>query len=373
MKNLRLMKVLTALSIVAAPLPELHQHALANTASQGTVIADDLNVRAQADMSSKIVGQLHQGDTVEIIDSKNNWDQIKLPNNQTGWVYNAWLAQTQNIGATVEAFVLRVHENPNLESKVVGRLKIGTKITIQAEQTGWAKIVSSSGVEGWVSENYIRKDTPADSAPPSKKEDLSQGSKPLVDPSIQKPAQNGELPLKGKIIVLDAGHGGKDDGATSITGTHEKSLTLPTVQAVEQKLKDAGAIVYMTRNDDTYIPLNQRSGLANQIHADAFISFHYNWSQDSSANGLTSFYYQKSNNPLASDILNEVVKTTGLKNDGAQFDDLYVLRNNSQPSTLIELGFLSNKQDDSTLERPAFRNQVAQGVYQGLLTYFSNK
>ncbi|MED1203679.1 N-acetylmuramoyl-L-alanine amidase family protein [Heyndrickxia acidicola] len=99
-------------------------------------------------------------------------------------------------------------------------------------------------------------------------------------------------------------------------GTHEKSLTLPTVQAVEQKLEKAGATVIMTRTDNSYIPLQQREDISNQNHADAFISFHYNWSDESSVNGLTDFYYQKSNNPLASDILNEVTKTTGLNNIG---------------------------------------------------------
>ncbi|MDP4105459.1 MAG: N-acetylmuramoyl-L-alanine amidase, partial [Bacillota bacterium] len=73
------------------------------------------------------------------------------------------------------------------------------------------------------------------------------------------------------------------------------------------------------------------------------------------------------------DILNEVVKTTGLNNDGTKFDDLDVLRNNKQPSTLIELGYLSNKQDDSIVENTAYRDQVAQGVYLGLLNYFSSQ
>ena len=76
---------------------------------------------------------------------------------------------------------------------------------------------------------------------------------------------------------------------------------------------------------------------------------------------------------LASDIINEVVKTTGLNNDGTRFDDLSVLRNNSQPSTLIELGFLSNQHDDSIVESSAYRDNVAQDVYLGLLDYFSKK
>ncbi|XJZ27275.1 N-acetylmuramoyl-L-alanine amidase [Bacillota bacterium Lsc_1132] len=181
-------------------------------------------------------------------------------------------------------------------------------------------------------------------------------------------------PLEGRTVVLDPGHGGIDVGTTSIAGTYEKTLTLKTVKVVEQKLKNAGANVILTRSDDAYVPLEQRANLSNENKADAFISFHYNWLDDSSVNGVTDFYDQKSRDRrLAENILTEVVKTTGLKNAGTRFEDLNVLRNNSQPSTLIELGFLSNQQEDATVENPAYPDQVAQGIYQGLLKYFSDK
>ncbi|MCQ6280791.1 N-acetylmuramoyl-L-alanine amidase [Bacillus sp. EB600] len=304
--------------------------------------------------------------------------QFKLSSNQTGWVYNDYIKKakiktktpkqetpTENKEeATVGVTVLNVREKPSLTSQVVGKLKLGTKITVHEEQTGWAKVVSSSGDQGWVYSNYITKDVSSNNQ-----------TQPVNAPTTSKELfQNSPEPLKGKTIVLDPGHGGSDDGTTSIIGTHEKTLTLTTAQVVEQKLENAGAIVIMTRTNDTYIPLQQRADLSNQNHADAFISFHYNWLNDPSVNGLTDFYYQKSkDNPLASYILKEVVKTTGLNNDGTRFDNLDVLRNNSQPSTLIELGFLSNKQDDSVVESSAYRDNVAQGVYQGLLDYFSTK
>ena len=182
------------------------------------------------------------------------------------------------------------------------------------------------------------------------------------------------LPLNGKTIVLDPGHGGNDDGTTSIVGTPERTLTLETAKVVREKLENAGATVIMTRSDDSFLALEQRSQISNQNQADAFISFHYNWLDDRTVKGLTDFYYQESrDNTLASDILNEVVKTTGLENKGTSFNNLNVLRNNSQPSTLIELGFVSNKQEDSVVESAAYRDQVAQGIYQGLIDYFLNQ
>jgi N-acetylmuramoyl-L-alanine amidase len=149
---------------------------------------------------------------------------------------------------------------------------------------------------------------------------------------------------------------------------------LATVQAVANKLESTGANVILTRTDDTYISLKQRADLSNQNNTDAFISIHYNWSNNPEINGLTDFYYtQSKDSSLASDLLNEVVKTTGLNSIGTKFDDLYVLRNNSKPSALIELGFLSNRQDEIAAENPSYNNLVAQGVYLGLLDYFSAK
>jgi N-acetylmuramoyl-L-alanine amidase len=418
-KKISLFYVLAILSVFLLPLliivSQEHQTAYANTSPssentsslQVTVTASDLNVRESGDVSSQIIGLVHQGETFKIIQSKNSWDQIKLSSNQTGWVNNAYVTMAnektkENIAATVEAIVLNVRENPSLSSQVVGQLKFGTQITLHEEKAGWSKIVSSSGVQGWVYEYYITKNAPSDHQTPpvtlsttthtkifdpsqlAKKRSLFQSSAKLsrslgghtTAQSIKTGlTQNSYDPLKGRTIVLDPGHGGIDDGTSSqITGTNEKALTLATAKVVEQKLENAGAHVIMTRTTDSFISLQQRADLSNQNHADAFISFHYNWSNDLSINGVTDFYYQQSkDNPLASDILNEVIKTTGLQNDGTRFDNLYVLRNNSQPCTLIELGFLSNQHDDSVVESSDYNDKIAQGVYQGLVNYFSLK
>ncbi|NRD76841.1 N-acetylmuramoyl-L-alanine amidase [Bacillus sp. BRMEA1] len=472
MKSLSLMKILATLGIVVFSLSGIKLNAYAT--AKFTVTADVLNVREAADSTSKIIGQVHHGDTFDIIQTKNQWDEIKLANNQIGWINNTYLAPKESIPATVEADVLRVREKPSLTGKIIGKLKLGSNITIYDEQNGWAKMVASSGQEGWVFENYLSKqpvakaktgertassqkktvgkttavnqntasgDTTttdnqnaatektstadnqnaetgkiptADNQNPatgdtsaasqnaetgdtdsnsnntatggnaSDNQNTASGdttsantskdsSSPDMDRSAAPDIPNSQGPLKGKTIVLDPGHGGKDDGATSITGTHEKALTLATAKRVEQKLENAGANVIMTRTNDTYIPLNQRANLSNQNDADAFISFHYNWTDKPSINGLTDYYYKAARDSrLASDLLKAVAKTTGLNNDGTSFDNLEVLRNNAQPCTLIELGFLSNKQDDSVVESNDYPNTVAQGVYQGLLDYFSN-
>lgn len=384
--------IIKALAIVMIVLPLLtisqeNQAAYASKPSAYVeVMAPDLNVRTSPDISAKTMGLVHQGETFKVIQTKNRWEQIQLSNSQIGWVYEDYIQRItpDNIKeATVEAIQLNVREAPSLTSTIVGNLKLGTKIRIFEEEAKWVKMVSPSGVQGWVYQYYLTKGE-SDSlktqsaASPSSYEQTSSSFPSdgnTQDQAVQtEKMPNRKEPLKGKTIVLDPGHGGVDSGTTSITGTHEKALTLSIAKVVEQKLKNTGAHVLMTRPDDTYISLEQRANLSNQNHADAFISFHYNWSNDPSAKGLTDFYYQKSkDDSLAENILNEVAKQTKLNNAGSRFDDLSVLRNNSQPSTLIELGFLSNKQDDAVVEHSDYLENVAQGVYLGLLEYFAMK
>ena len=169
----------------------------------------------------------------------------------------------ENIGATVEAIVLNVREDPSLFSPVIGKLKWGTKITVHDEQSGWAKMVSSSGIQGWVYEYYITKNVPVShptqsviAGPPTtgkiaifnEKESTRISGVETTVPFI---APNSQEPLKGKTIVLDPGYGGMDAGTTSIVGTHEKSLTLPTAQDVKRKLEYVNPNVIMTQTNDT--------------------------------------------------------------------------------------------------------------------------
>ncbi|PLS03281.1 N-acetylmuramoyl-L-alanine amidase [Neobacillus cucumis] len=387
-RNISLIKILTILGAITVPFLNNQETVNADKASsQVTVTVPTLNVRESADISSKVISRVHQGDTFANIQKKKDWAQIKLANNQTGWVYDAYITSAEKMVGTIDTFSLNVRERPSASSRVVGYLKSGAKVTIYSEQAGWAKIVSSSGVSGWVNTHYVAKDTPSNDhtqpAAPAAKKKSGNTSEMKVAKAADAPmttsstktglVPNSQKPLTGKTIVLDPGHGGKDNGTKSIAGTPEKSLNLPTVEVVKQKLENAGAQVILTRTNDTYIPLAQRANVSNQNHADAFISFHYNWSNDPSVNGIINFYYQKSSNTLATAILNQVAKETKLTNLGTRFNNLDVLRNNKQPATLLELGFLSNQHDDAIVESSNYNHNVAQGIYLGLLDYFQSK
>src|SRR5699024_6268791 len=128
-----------------------------------------------------------------------------------------------------------------------------------------------------------------------------------------------------KTIVIDAGHGGSDPG-TSANGIVEKILVLDIAKRVEKLLKNAGYNVIMTRSDDEYVKLDDRTEIANKANADLFISIHGN---AGGGEGIETFWYSegpqsKESEALASEIQKELIKKTGAKDRGVKDGNLHV-------------------------------------------------
>ncbi|GGH87290.1 N-acetylmuramoyl-L-alanine amidase [Pullulanibacillus pueri] len=341
-----------------------------------------LNVHTANDFNSNVIGQINPSKSYPQLQDGGKLVQIQTQQAK-GWVA-AHLVNRQTVQdtkptkATVQAPILNVREQPGISYGVIAQLKSGETITLTAESNGWGQI-NIEGKEGWISEQYLSKQpsqptvTKAAQTSKASKVAVQKNEKPKTKSNDHKtPDHQQTNTLSGKTIVLDPGHGGKDNGTTSINGVHEKQLTLETANKVAAKLKAAGAHVILTRTNDTYIPLQKRTEISHEDHADAFISLHYNYSQYPYVKGLQNFYYNQSRDgALASALHDALIKETGLSDRGDGYNNLYVLRNNSQPSTLIELGFLSNKTEETVVENDTFREKVAQGIYQGLLNYFS--
>lgn len=198
-----------------------------------------------------------------------------------------------------------------------------------------------------------------------------------------RPSQEGEgfsldllyLPLKGKVIVLDAGHGGKDPGAVSPSKLLEKDINLDIVSRLQELLRRAGAVTVMTRSGDTYPDLAQRVELANRPGVDMFISVHSNWHPSTVASGTEAFYYDggdEVSKPLAEAVHSQLVKSLGLPDRKVQKKDYYVLRNALVPAVLVEVAFLSNPVEELLLSDPGFRQKAAEGIYKGILQYVKN-
>ncbi len=184
--------------------------------------------------------------------------------------------------------------------------------------------------------------------------------------------------LAGRTIVVDAGHGGHDSGARGVNGTREKDVALSIAKNLAEILRDNGANVIMTRDDDTFIDLGERSSIANRLNADFFIAVHAD-SGDSNhvANGST-IYYHLDNAPcrtLAQCIAERMGDMGGIRSKGAHSDGtIYssgfsVLRRSQMVSVLCETGYMSNGNDVKQLNDRSMQKKIAQNIAQGLRDY----
>ncbi|WP_054941309.1 N-acetylmuramoyl-L-alanine amidase [Paenibacillus ihuae] len=177
-----------------------------------------------------------------------------------------------------------------------------------------------------------------------------------------------------KLIVLDAGHGAKDSGAVGVTGKYEKNFNLAIVlKAAELLKKESNIDVVLTRSDDTFLELKDRAAMANNLHADLFISVHANSSASSAATGSETYYQRATSKALASVMHKYLVQATGLSDRGVRYGNFHVIRETTMPAVLLEVGYLSNKGDESALFSEALQNRVAAGIVSGIKEYLGLK
>jgi N-acetylmuramoyl-L-alanine amidase len=221
------------------------------------------------------------------------------------------------------------------------------------------------------------------------------------------------LGLKVNRIVIDAGHGGHDDGTIGPHGVVEKDVVLDIALRLSKLVQDRmGAEVVLTRSDDTFIPLHERTAIANDHKADLFLSIHANSSPAPEVAGTETFYLNFSSSPGAIDVaarenagsdknvgeLKDLIQSITLndkieesrtfaqdvqtsiqtqavrsnaeaRNRGVKQAPFVVLIGASMPSILAEIGFLTNKRDESNLGKPEYRQKIAEALYKGLAHY----
>jgi N-acetylmuramoyl-L-alanine amidase len=173
-------------------------------------------------------------------------------------------------------------------------------------------------------------------------------------------------------IAIDPGHGGRDPGAVGINGLQEKGIVLDIGQRVAELLEQQGAQVILTRQDDREIDLEPRVANANRGNATLFVSIHANAiSLDRpDINGVETYYYSSdASYRLAQVIQTSVAQATGMRNIGVKQARFYVLRNTTMPAVLVEVGFVTGRDDAPRLADPAFRDLMAQAIARGILQY----
>lgn len=187
-------------------------------------------------------------------------------------------------------------------------------------------------------------------------------------------------PLSGKTIIVDAGHGGYNPGAVA-NGSVEKDNNLAVALLLEEQLEEAGANVIMTRSTDRAVAngttslrseLQARVDIAERNDGDIFVSIHSNSNDNQSVHGAMTFYGGERSEELAETIQKNLVYRTKAQDKGIQMAGFYVIRNTSMPGVLVEMGFVSNPKEAKLLSDPSYRQQVANGIYEGIEEYFRN-
>jgi N-acetylmuramoyl-L-alanine amidase len=226
------------------------------------------------------------------------------------------------------------------------------------------------------------------------------------------------LPKKfsSRRIIIDAGHGGSDHGARGWGNVCEKEIALQVSKLLVKKLKTAGYQVHLTRNKDQNVPLIKRCNLANQLKADAFISIHLNSSGKigSKSAGIETYYLTKtgilppshvggyyfintekdqtlieainkyvkkkvdSSKALATCVQKQIIQTLHknscpAKDRGTKSDHLRLLLHNNVPTTLVEIGFVTNPHEAAKLQTPSYQNNLAAGITRGIQEYFDQQ
>ena len=234
---------------------------------------------------------------------------------------------------------------PNAAYPVIYKIEKGESFKKIDRKGKWIEVQNHAGTEkGWVAGWHTNLNIPADQS-------LSSN------------------PLKGKTIVLDPGHGGSDQGASSSTPSKslEKNYTLKTAKELKKLLNKEGAHVKMTRSNDKYVSLDDRN-----IKGDAFISIHNDALDSSNANGVTVYWFKDKQETLAQTLNSAIQKKALLTNRGSRQQNYQVLRQTDIPAVLLELGYISNPTDESMINDQLHRQVDEQAIVDGLKQYFSS-
>jgi len=226
-----------------------------------------------------------------------------------------------------------------------------------------------------------------------------------------------ELPIDNSIhrIVLDPGHGGKDPGAVGYSKkNYEKDVALAVARKLKRILLEQMSVeVYLTREKDEFVSLQKRTKFANEKKADLFISIHCNAARKKTANGIEVYFlstaktddaravealendvvfkyeggeeavkqyddlafiladmaqseYLEESYNLSMRLQNDLIRTTESRDRGVKQANFYVLRGAFMPAVLIELGFLSNKEEEKKLTKSSYQNKLAQSIYESI-------
>ncbi|WP_425267130.1 SH3 domain-containing protein [Brevibacillus antibioticus] len=327
-----------------------------SSSQTATVKTDGLNLRSEPNTTSAIQATLPTGSKLTVLEKREDWYRIKAADGKTGWVAGWHITVDQPSMPTPSGPYVtimnpdtNVRSGPSTDHDVIKQVQPGEKYGIANKSGEWFQVSFLDGSTGYIAGWLV-----------------SANGAPAVVRSND---------LAGKVIVVDAGHGGTDGGSTgSSFSTLEKTVNLQVAMLLRNKLEAAGAKVIMTRADDRKLTLQQRVDIAIQNQATIFVSVHHNTHPNSATNGSIVFYYSQGNSSkLASLVQTELVKATSYKDMNYRYGNYFVLRENPVPSILAEISFLSNYNDEIRARSEKQQDLAAEGLFKGIIQYFNTQ
>ncbi len=168
-------------------------------------------------------------------------------------------------------------------------------------------------------------------------------------------------------VVIDAGHGGHDSGATTRYAGREKDLALDVALRVRAKLEAAGFGTVMTRKSDVFIPLDKRVSISNRQSNTIFVSIHFNYSPNPGIRGSEVYHFSRCSSRIAVNILNQVASIPGFSNRGVRTANFRVIKKNRYPAVLVECGYLTNPSEGLRCNNGETREALAEAIARGII------
>lgn len=328
-----------------------------STNTIGIINTDNVNVRQYASTESKILLQLKKGEKVNVVYSKNSWSQIII-DSKVGWISNKLFditdSQEENEHDALEnIYVVEpgtpLHSTSNSNSTTITSLKQKDKLKVLGSKGEYYQVRTNNNITGFVASKYVTTEIPPDNSHIVRPDELSKAT-----------------------IVIDPGHGGNDPGANANDNVHvEKTYSLAFANSLKERLEQKGAKVIMSRNDDSFISLEDRVKLTNKTKPNAFISIHIDSSQrPNEASGMTTYYYSEKKDLKLAKALAAQFNDLKIPNRETAFGDFQVLRDSFYPGVLIEIGYINNDSDYEQISSSKYRAKVCDKIIDGLENYF---
>jgi N-acetylmuramoyl-L-alanine amidase len=172
-----------------------------------------------------------------------------------------------------------------------------------------------------------------------------------------------------RTVVVDPGHGGHDPGESQRGVLPEKIWTLDLAYRLKSRLEQAGFNVVMTRQSDVYIPLENRVLISNSQPNVIFVSLHFNGTPNRAIQGLETYYDTRRSAKLAAKVQQSILLLPDAVDRRVKTAPYFVIRYNTNPAILVEGGFLSNPIESRRIASPAYRDALAEQIYQGIVAY----